>query len=339
MSKSVNQKLKLLYLIKILEEKTDDEYGITLAEIIAQLNQYGISAERKSLYSDFELLNSAGYEIISGRTSRGHEYKLIGGRKYQLAEVKLMVDAIQSTRFITHKKTAQLIKKLEKEVSVNQAKELQRSVYIEKRSKSDNETIYYSIDKIHRAIQDKKQISFNYYEWVVTKSAPYKAEIRPKKDGRRYILSPWCMLWDDEKYYLIAYDSDAERIKHYRVDKIKDVQIIDEDCHGEKAFEGFDLSTYVKRTFGMFGADTVQEVQFSIPDHLIGPVIDKFGKDYTLKRIGKNKYLITVKVYVSQQFFGWFFGLGDEVTLVSPDSVVQEFKDTVKRIGKNYKKS
>lgn len=339
MSKSVNQKLKLLFLIRILEEKTDDEHGITLTEIISQLSLYGITAERKSIYSDIQLLNNAGYEILSSRTGKSHDYRLVGGRNYQLAEVKLMVDAIQSTRFITHKKTAELIKKLEKEVSVNQAKELQRSVYIEKRSKSDNETIYYCIDKIHRAIQNRKQISFNYYEWIVTNTVPYTAISQPKKDGKLYILSPWCMVWDDEKYYLIAYDSEAEKIKHYRVDKIKNVEILDDDCCGEDAFKDFELSTYVKRTFGMFGAKTAQEVKFIIPDYLISPVIDKFGTDYILKRIDDNKCEITVQVHISPQFYGWLFGLGEDVVLTSPEHIVKDFRKMVKRIGKNYKKS
>lgn len=164
MARSTSQKLKLFYLRKILLDKTDDDHGLTISEIVDELKRYGITSERKSLYADLSALDQMDFEIEKVRVGNRCEYRVIAGRKYQLAEVKLMVDAIQSTRFITKKKSNELIKKLEKEVSVYEAKKLQRTVFIEKRSKTDNESIYISIDQIYRAIQDEKQICFNYYQ-------------------------------------------------------------------------------------------------------------------------------------------------------------------------------
>ncbi|MEE0858262.1 MAG: WYL domain-containing protein [Acutalibacteraceae bacterium] len=337
MPKSTNQKLKLLYLQKILFEKTDDEHGITIADIIKELEIYGITAERKSIYSDINLLNQFGLEIVCIKTGKQFEYKLISGRNYQLPEVKLMVDAVQSTRFITKKKTCELIKKLEKEVSVHQAKELQRTVFIEKRSKAENESIYICIDKIYRAIQDKKRITFNYYEWAVTYGSLQKVTERPKRDGKLYEVSPWCMIWNDEKYYLVAYDSKQKKIKHFRVDKIRNVSVLNTKRDGEDDFDNFDASTYTKRTFGMFGGDCLEEVTLRIDNKLIGVIIDRFGEDYRIIRADSARSDIVVSVYTSQQFFGWLFGLGEGVTLISPENVVKQYKKSLKKISKYYK--
>lgn len=337
MAKSKNQQLKLLYLQKIIFENTDEEHGLTLPEIIAELKKYDIQAERKSLYSDMELLALYGFEITHEKIGKRVEYKLTSGRKYQLAEVKLMVDAVQSTRFITKIKTHELIKKLEKEVSVHEAKELQRTVFIEKRSKTYNESIYISIDNIYRAIQLKKQITFNYYEWYVSYGGIEKVFLRPKKDGKLYQVSPWCMIWDDEKYYLVAYDHLQDKIKHFRVDKIKNVNITETPQQGVKAFENFDVSTYVKQTFGMFGGDTPQSVTMRIDNRLIGVIKDRFGEDFTVMRADEARSDIVVSVYPSQQFFGWVFGLGNQITLISPQNVVDDFRKTVEKVLKNYK--
>ncbi|MEE1076872.1 MAG: WYL domain-containing protein [Acutalibacteraceae bacterium] len=337
MAKSENQKLKLLYLQKIIFENTDEEHGLTLPEIITELEKYDIQAERKSLYSDIELLARYGFEITRAKNGKRVEYKLTSGRKYQLAEVKLMVDAVQSTRFITKGKTHELIKKLEKEVSIYEAKQLQRTVFIEKRSKTYNESIYISIDTIYRAIQSKKQISFNYYEWYVSYGGVEKVFLRAKKDGKPYQVSPWYMIWDDEKYYLIAYDHLQDKIKHFRVDKIKNVEITSIPQKGTKAFNSFDVSTYVKQTFGMFGGDTPQEITMRIDNRLIGVIKDRFGEDFLVMRADEARSDIVVSVYPSQQFFGWVFGLGNRVTLISPPNVVEDFKKNISKISKNYK--
>lgn len=336
MAKFKNQKLKLLYLQKIMFENTDEDHGLTLQEIIDELEKYDIQAERKSLYSDIELLAQYGFEITHAKNGRRVEYKLTSGRKFQLAEVKLMIDAIQSTRFITKRKTYDLIKKLEKEVSVHEAKQLQRTVFIEKRSKTYNESIYVSIDNIYRAIQKQKQISFNYYEWYVSYGGAEKVFLRAKKDGKPYQVSPWCMIWDDEKYYLVAYDHLQSKVKHFRIDKIKNVEILDTPQRGMKAIESFDVSAYVKQTFGMFGGDTPQEVTLRIDNRLIGVIKDRFGEDFVVMRADEARSDIVVSVYPSQQFFGWVFGLGNKVTLISPQSVVEDFKKNIQKISKNY---
>lgn len=337
MARSENQKLKLLYLQKIIFENTDEEHGLTLQEIIDELEKYDIQAERKSIYSDIDLLEQFGFEIAREKNGRRVEYKLTSGRKYQLAEIKLMLDAVQSTNFITKKKTSELIKKLEKEVSVHEAKKLQRTVFIEKRSKTYNESIYISIDSIYRAIEKQKQITFNYYEWYVSYGGIEKVFLRAKKDGKSYQVSPWCMIWDDEKYYLVAYDHLQGKVKHFRIDKIKNVEILNTPQRGMRAIQNFDVSAYVKQTFGMFGGDTPLEVTMRIDNRLIGVIKDRFGEDFTVMRADEARSDIVVSVYPSQQFFGWVFGLGNKVTLISPQNVVEDFKNMVNKVSKNYR--
>ncbi len=337
MARSENQKLKLLYLQKIIFENTDEEHGLTLQEIIDELEKYDIQAERKSIYSDIDLLERFGFEITREKNGKRVEYKLTSGRKYQLAEIKLMLDAVQSTNFITKKKTSELIKKLEKEVSVHEAKKLQRTVFIEKRSKTYNESIYISIDNIYRAIQKQKQITFNYYEWYVAYGGIEKVFLRAKKDGKPYQVSPWCMIWDDEKYYLVAYDHLQSKVKHFRIDKIKNVEILNTPQRGMRAIKSFDVSAYVKQTFGMFGGDTPIDVTMRIDNRLIGVIKDRFGEDFTVMRADEARSDIVVSVYPSQQFFGWVFGLGNKVTLISPQNVVEEFKNMVNKVSKNYR--
>ena len=338
MARDTSQRLKLFYLRKILLDKTDDDHGLTISEIVDELKRYGITSERKSLYADLSALDQMDFEVENVRVGNRYEYRVIAGRKYQLAEVKLMVDAIQSTRFITKKKSNELIKKLEKEVSIYEAKKLQRTVFIEKRSKTDNESIYISIDQIYRAIQDEKQICFNYYQWFVEFNGYKKVIEKPKYDGKLYTVSPWCMLWNDEKYYLVAYDADAKKIKHYRVDKIKNAVVLPQERLGSEAFKDFDVSTYTKKTFGMFGGDAPKEVTLKIDNSLIGVIIDRFGSDYHITKADDTHSNITVSVYTSQQFFGWIFGLGDLVEIVSPKAVVKEFKATIRKINKLYRK-
>ncbi len=337
MARSEKQKLKLLYLHKIIFENTDEEHGLTLQEIIDELEKYDIQAERKSIYSDIDLLEQFGFEITREKNGKRVEYKLTNGRKYQLAEIKLMLDAVQSTNFITKKKTSELIKKLEKEVSIHEAKKLQRTVFIEKRSKTYNESIYISIDNIYRAIQNQKQITFNYYEWYVSYGGVEKVFLRAKKDGKPYQVSPWCMIWDDEKYYLVAYDHLQSKVKHFRIDKIKKVEILDTPQRGMRAIKNFDVTAYVKQTFGMFGGDTPQEVTLRIDNRLIGVIKDRFGEDFTVMRADEARSDIVVSVYPSQQFFGWVFGLGNKVTLISPQNVVEDFKNMVNKVSKNYR--
>lgn len=349
LARSEKQKLKLLYLIDILKRKTDDDHGMIMNDIIRELSKYEISAERKSLYTDIEALNDFGYDIIKGRENGKYVYKMVSGKmisgeSYQLAEIKLLVDAVQSSRFITPKKTGNIIKKLEKEVSMYEAEQLNRSILIKKCSKSENEDILIVIDGIHRAIRNDVQISFKYYNLIVNFKKPNKVEEVARRNDKIYCVSPWRLVWDEEKYYLIAYDSQEDKIKHFRVDKIKHLNDTTEKREGAEKFEDFDVPTYVKRTFKMFGSTQCDNVKLRIDNDIIGIIIDRFGKDfgedgYNIMKYDDKHSDVTFTVYTSQQFFAWLFGLGDRVKIISPVSVREKYIETLKNTMNVYNDS
>ena len=246
MPKSSNQKLKLIYLMKILLERTDETHSITMSEIIDALAVYDISAERKSLYNDIENLRVYGLDVIGTQEDRTYSYH-IGNRQFELAELKLLVDSVQSAKFITAKKSNELIKKIEGLASKYEASQLHRQVFVAGRVKTMNESIYYNVDRIHTAIAENSRITFQYFQWNVDK----KMELR--HGGSLYEVSPWSLSWDDENYYLVGFDSKAGKIKHYRVDKILRIQISKEEREGKEHFQKLDMADYAKKSFGMFG--------------------------------------------------------------------------------------
>lgn len=334
MPKSANQKLKLLYLMKIFQENTDDDHGLTMAQIISKLESYNISAERKSLYADMESLRLFGIDIEK-RKSKTYEY-FIANRTFELPELKLLVDAVQSSKFITHKKSTQLIKKVESLVSVYQAQQLQREVYVTNRTKTMNESIYYNVDEIQNGILQNKKVSFQYFEWAISFNSGQKITKQVKKNGSLYIISPWALTWDDENYYMIGYDSVSDKVKHYRVDKMIGINLTDESREGQAKFKKFDIGTYSKMTFGMFGGEE-KTVKLQFKNKLIGVVVDRFGTDVIISRNDEDSFTAEIKVMVSPQFLAWVFGLGEDVKILSPDDVVKQFKKQIKRISKQYK--
>ncbi|CDD35478.1 putative uncharacterized protein [Roseburia sp. CAG:309] len=313
MAKGVNQKLKLLYLMDILLEKTDENHGITMNEIISSLESYDVSAERKSIYRDIEELQRYGLDVLSynnGRTTYYH----VASRLFEIAELKLLVDAVQSSKFITEKKSRELIKKLESFASKYQAQDLQRQVYVQGRVKTMNESIYYNVDKIHHAIERNHSITFQYYQWNV------KKQMELKHEGERYEISPWQLMWDDENYYLIGFDHKARYIKHFRVDKMLDIQMCDHEREGEETFEKVDAGTYSKKVFGMYdGTETA--VKLKCRNSLVGVMIDRFGKNVPLIPLDDEYFQVNVTVAVSQQFIGWLMAIGTGVTVIEPEEV------------------
>lgn len=334
MPRNPNQKLKLLYLLKILQERTDEEHAITLAQILEALSGYGITAERKSIYDDLEALRVYGVDVEM-RKEKNYEY-YIANRTFELPELKLLVDAVQSSKFITHKKSNELIKKVESLASVHQAQQLQRQVFVSNRVKTMNESIYYNVDQIHSAISQGVKISFLYFEWAVSFTTKERIKKRPKRGGERYVISPWALTWDDENYYMIGYDSESKKIKHYRVDKMQSIELTDEKRDGQRVFQKFDMAQYSKMTFGMYGGDE-EEVKLRFKNKLVGVVVDRFGKDVFLSQDGNDSFTVSVKVMASPQFFAWVFGLGEDVQILSPPDVVKQFKKHAKKVMKQYK--
>ncbi len=330
MPRSSNQKLKLLYLLKILSEETDEQHYMNARELIARLGQYGIRAERKSVYDDLERLQEFGYDIIHTKTGEGSGYYL-GGREFELAELKLLVDVVQASRFITLKKSRQLIHKLERLAGRNEAACLQRQVYVAGRVKTENESIYYNVDFIHRAIQENRRITFQYMEWNLER------KLAPRKDGSRYDISPWALSWNDENYYLIGYDAQAALIKHYRVDKMHAIRLSEEARQGGEAFQSFDIAAYTNKTFGMYGGKE-ETVTLIFSNRLIGVVIDRFGREADIRKVDDTHFRLRVKVAISGQFYGWLTGLGEDARISGPEEIVMDYLGYLKRLTAIYER-
>lgn len=317
MAKSAGQKLKLLYIIKLLTENTDENHPASTADIIAYLDANGIHSERKSIYDDIEKLCDFGYDIVQVHSRLGGGYYM-ASREFELAELKLLVDAVQSSRFITSRKSRSLIKKLELLAGKQDAGKLQRQVYVAGRIKTENESIYYNIDNIHRAIQENRQISFQYLDWNLSK------ELVPRVGGKRKV-SPWALIWREENYYLAAYDSVDGIMKHYRVDKMGNVDVLKDEREGLEQFEKVDPAVYTNLTFGMFSGDE-ETVTLQFPNRLIGVVLDRFGRDADVRPMTDRVFRIRVRVAVSGQFFGWLAGIGREAVIVSPAAVKEQYQ-------------
>ena len=328
MSRGTNQKFKFTYLMKIMQEKTDDEHSLTMPQIMEELEKYDVTAERKSIYADFQdMTDKFGVEIIKEQIGR-ETYYHVGAREFELAEVKLLIDAIQSSKFITQTKSRELITKIKSFVSEHQAKQLQRQVYINDRVKTMNESVYYNVDDIHTAINQNKKIRFKYYKWDINK------KLVPRHNGDWFVVSPWALTWDDENYYMVAFDNLDHKIKHYRVDKMMRIFIEEEQRNGKEAFKNFDMAEYSKATFGMYqGQKTKVKIRFA--NYMCGVFIDRFGKDISIRKVDAEHSEINVNVNVSPQFFGWIFSLGKDVKVVGPEEVVEELRAKTKEFLEN----
>ncbi len=330
MPKGTKQKLKLYYLAKIMLEKTDDEHMITMPEIKKALEAYDVTADRKSLYDDLETLRILGIDVIGEKEGRNYYYH-VGSKHFEIAELKLLVDAIQSSKFITEKKSNELIKKLTSMASEYEAAQLKRQVVVQGRVKTMNESIYYFVDDVHRAIADNRQIRFEYMKWDENKTMVRRRE-------RPYVVSPWALTWDDENYYLIAYDAEADCIKHFRVDKLKSIQVLDEKRAGKEQFKAFNLAKYAKMNFGMFSGEQTK-VKIAFDNEMAGVFIDRFGRDITIRPAKQKGFSeISVDVAVSDQFFGWIFALGPKVKLLGPGEVLDRYQKELKDMIKMYEK-
>lgn len=329
MAKSSNQKLKLLYLMKIMLEKTDEEHGLTTAEIISSLAAYDIGAERKSIYDDIEALRCFGLDILKTQNGRQTDYRVIS-RDFEMPELKLLVDAVQSSKFITRKKSDELIKKIESFASVHEARQLHRQVFVANRIKTMNESIYLSVDQIHTAITLDRKITFQYFEW-----SPSKEKLL-RHGGALYCVSPWALTWDDENYYLIAFDSAANKIKHYRVDKMLKISVSEECREGRELFENFDMAIYSKKTFGMFGGNE-ETVRLRCKNRMANIIIDRFGTETIMAAADSEHFEITVKVAVSPVFYAWLMNFGSDIKIISPQNVVEGFKSLARDALEQYK--
>ncbi len=330
MAKSKNQKLKILYILDALK-KTDEKNMLTVSQLIDHLAANGISAERKSVYADLEALELFGYDII--RTKGRSCGIFLGAREFELPELKLLVDAVQSSKFITERKSVKLIEKLAALAGGgDQTLLLKRQVLIQGRIKTHNERIFNSIDRIHTAISENRMIRFLYYTYIVEDGKIKKIS---RRDGKKYTVSPWSLTWDDEYYYLLAHEEKSNQIKHFRVDKIEEISLTRRERKGKMQFGLSGITAYTKSTFSMFGGED-ENVRISCSNKLIGAVIDRYGKDITILKESEERFVFTANVKVSPKFFAWVFSFGRDMEIVYPENVVNKMQEILRELNAVY---
>jgi len=315
MPRSSGQKQKILILARYLLEESDESHPLTMGQILAHLSAMGISAERKSVYADLEELRTVGLDVIC--TKQKNTGYFIGERRFQLPEVRLLVDAVQSSRFLTEKKSEELIGKLQSLVSRHEAKTLARNVFVSGRIKNMNESIYRNVDTISAAIEGGNRIRFSYFEWDKTGAK----RLRRQEEG--YEAQPRFLLWDHENYYLVAKEKKSGELRHFRVDKMLSISLSEEGDPKVPKPDPAEIARYEKRLFGMFGGHQ-EYVTLSCEESLAGVFFDRFGSDLTV-RSHPMGFEATVSVDVSPMFFSWLAGFSNRVRILSPASVREDF--------------
>ncbi len=329
MPRNSNQKLKLLVLADIFRNETNEEHPISLTQIIEMLEYYGIEAERKSIYTDIEALCNYGLDIMKTGVSRNTAYYLSGG-DFEIHELKLLADAVACSRFITEKKSRELIAKLGTLTDRYDAGELKRSVIVSDRVKNGNEQIYYNVDAIEEAIRRKKKIRFLYFDYD-------RKKVKNYHNNKQYSeVSPYALCWKDENYYLVGYYDKYEAVSNFRVDKIEKVEIIEDEKRVEQP-KDFSLSEYTKKRFGMFSGDD-RRVTLKVHNSLSGVIFDRFGRNNTTVTILDDDWFsVNQPVTVSPVFFSWVMQFGDKMEITEPEDVRNDFKKHLRSIMKLYK--
>lgn len=325
------QKQKIPILQQLFLSETDEDHGLTLEQLIQALAQRGVTAERKSLYHDIETLRDCGMDIIRVRRD-GRTVYFVGERDFQLPELKLLVDAVQSSKFITRHKSEQLIRKLERLTSRHQAKQLQRSVYVCGRVKTTNERIYLNVDAIHTAIAKKKKIAFRYFKYDISRKKI------PQNEGKDYVVSPYALSWGEDNYYLICHYPKYDRVASFRVDRMERIQVLGEDALPSKEAAGgseLDLSQYSLRSFGMYNGP-LRELEVQFRNSLADVVLDRFGESVFLSDRKDGTFVATLRVKVSPIFFGWLMNFGTDARILSPADVAQQYAQAAREVAGMY---
>lgn len=314
MAKSENQKLKLLYIRDFLRQNTDEAHPASVQRLIDYLASKGIHAERKSIYDDVRTLNEYGTEVLYRRGRDGGYY--VSQRDFELPELKLLVDAVLSSRFLSPKRSAALIKKIAALSGEHGSELLRRDVVLAGRLKTTEEEGFANVDAIHEAIQKNSRIAFRYFDWGTDLKKKYRAG--------EYVASPYALLWDDENYYLIAH-TEKHGLTHYRVDKMEAIRLTGEARVFTEETKKFDPAAYSREVFGMYRGER-KRIKLRFENALAGVVIDRFGRDIMLIPDGKDHFTLTVDVSVSPNFLGWIAGFGGRASVVFPQSVVDEYR-------------
>lgn len=315
MPKSDNQKLKILYILEYLRQYSREDHPVGAGELIRELERHGIACNRKTIYSDIDALKEYGEDILSVPGRDGGYY--LASRNFELPELKLLIDAVQSSRYLTEKKSRELIDKLCRECSRYDAGLMNRGVLIDRRVKSMNETIYYNVDHIQEAIAQNKQITFRYFDYGIDRQRHYRE--------REYIASPYGLCQDNENCYLLAH-SDRHGVTHYRVDRMSNIELLPQNRTPCPELTGNSLQEHAKKLFQMFSGDTVA-VRLRFHRSLVNVVIDRFGQETMLIPDGEEHFIFTVHVAVSPMFLSWVIGFGNKAQILSPDSVIESCRE------------
>jgi len=329
MPKHPNQTKKIPLIIRMLREETDDEHGLTMSQIIERLAEEGVEAERKSIYRDFEVLRECGYDVVK-RTGRPTEYAL-GQREFEYPELLLLVDAVQSSRFLTTRKSRQLLQRIKGLTSIHQADALERHVHVERRIRTQNESVYYNVDAIQEAIASRRKVGFRYFKHDLAQRKVYR------KDGALYRETPVHLVYSDGYYYLIAFNDAHDDFVRYRIDRMSHIQVLDEPATRNDRIARFDVEEFALQAFGMFGGDKMR-VTIEFQADAIDQILDRFGSDGVViipQPDGITGHA-TVTVRKSTVFFGWLAGFGTRARIIAPSSLAQEYRDYLAGIIEQY---
>ncbi len=326
------QKIKLLYLIKILNELTDEEHPLSATELCEKLAQYNVTAERKAIYDDIECLIGFGYDIIQTRVPKNGYF--LASRDFELPELFLLCDAVRTAKFISEKKTHEMICKLDSMMSVYQSKRNIRGIYIDGKAKTKNEEIFYNIDRINSAIEAGKKITFKYGKRVLGENRQIITEYKTRT------VSPYAMTWQDDYYYLIGNYEKYDNLMHLRIDRIRSVEICDEPSRSFSEVsdysDTFDVADYTKKLFGMFGGETT-EIKFRCSNLMLEQVSDRFGENIFITNVTADSFDFNVKAAISEGLVTWIMNYGDKIEVIKPDKLRQMVSDRAEKIIKVYK--
>lgn len=312
---------KIIYLLQLLLSESDDERGVTMTRVLEFLEQKGVPAERKSIYRDIKTLHEIGYDIEKNQ-KRPVEYCLLN-RDFDLAELKLLVDAVQSAHFISEEKTEKLIRKIESLTSRSRAGELRRQVHYAGRVKTRNDHVYFTTGTLHDAIHRSVRVTFKYTDYAIDKS------VKQRRSGESYELSPYALVWNEDKYYVVGYYERYGKVCNFRVDRMKSVTITNASSYPKP--EDYNVEQYMKNTFSMYSGEKVAlDIQFE--NDLIGVAIDRFGQDTSVHANGPDHFLAHVSVLVSPVFYSWIFQFGGKVRILKPQRIADEYKKMVRDV-------
>lgn len=327
--KSESKKLIPLYLQKLFLEKTDKTHYVRMPDILSYLESKNIFADRRTIYAAISLLNYTDFEIVGVQEKGNYKYHH-PSRLFNTNELKFLIDSIAASKFLTEKKSKDLISKVKSLGSSFDAKSLNRNILLSKRIKSMNDKVLRNLDYIYSAIADNKQITFQYLQWNTKRKLVIKSE-------KLYAASPYAVSLSDDNYYLIAFDSKSNDLRHYRIDKMQSITIINTERIGKELFQSFDIVDYSRKTFGMFGGKE-ETVTLEAANYLVGVFIDRFGESANIRPNFNNpdSFIVRITVNISPQFFAWVFGLGKNVKILSPDSTADAFKSMIDSVAENY---